>query len=1165
MAAPARAQTPQAVQAAKPAARQPSSTPAPRPSEAVRPAGAPFVRLAPLRSAPPTGAPPQLRALLVRDAGEPLTLPVRGMLERSFGVDLAPVRVHQGPQAAPLVDGAGARALTFGTHVVLGSRERATDLALMAHEVAHVLQQQGAPRVQNLGGRDTPDALEHEADRAAAAVAAGRPARVLGHTAARPQFSVGGWLRRQASAAAGAVTGAASAVAGAVGDIVGAAFNFIRDRARAIPGYDLLAFVLGRDPISQQPVERNAVNLIRAMIGLWPGGALIFQALERYGIIERVGSWVQQQLANLGLAAGAIREALDRFISTLSASDVLNLGAVWDRARRIFSEPIDRVRQFVRGLVDGVLGFIRDAVLRPLARLAEGTRGYDLLKLVLGQDPITGDPYPRTPANVIGGFMRLIGQEEKWQHLQQSRAIPRAWAWFQAQMGTLLGFVRQVPQLFLQALRSLQIGDLLNLGGAFARMRAIFGGFVGSFVSWAGNAAVQVMMFIFEVLAPGAMPVLRRAAGVIRTIVSEPIRFVGNLVRAGVQGFRQFGANIRTHLVSGLVGWLTGALTGAGLQLPQRWDLRGILSLVLQILGLTWQNIRQKLLRHIPEPVLRTLETTFDIVVTLVREGPAAAWQKIVEQLGNLQEMVFGQIRDWVARTVVGQAIIRIASMLNPAGAVIQAIIAIYNTIMFFRERLQQIIQVAESFFNSIAAIAGGAIAAAATRVEQTMGRLVPVVISFLARLIGLGGISDTIRNIINRIRAPVDRALDRVVDWIVAQARRLGRAVVAGARSVAQRVLEWWRERREFEAGGERHAVYFRGQEGQAELMVASRPVTWDAFVSGLASYPGPQGIAAKNDALAAATTLRNTMRRPASAFAPPNTKEVRVREELNALAVALGRLLRLSPPGTNLYPGSGLDPRTRTVEQLWSDILPAPIPGTTEAPREIEQRRVLARGRLLDQYPANRRPTAQAMIDFNLGRDIKAFNLAENESANPADAHTEKRHVLNGSGEIKDRRDLALRVLLNVPTTGGTWTAGTYRSSTNAGQAIRAAIAGEMTAAGGWPAFRERIIATTGNASAIPGDVSASPAGEIFRNPAGAVVTVATLPAYLATYTFQGIPLVGAAGTRPLYPGDPQRGLAGNPLVIAIPLSGNVRVVMRTRPTARGGWFVLTSYPVP
>jgi hypothetical protein len=757
----------------------------------------------------------------LRGAGAPMPGAVRARLEASLGADLGAVRVHPADAVEP-APGPGVRAFAYGDHVVLGSGERATDLGLMAHEAAHVLQQRGGGAVPQTSAADASGALEHEADRVSAAVVAGEPARVQGRTAPRPQFQLG-WLRR-----------AAGAVVGAVGDVAGAALRFIRERAVHIPGYALLAFVIGRDPVTQQPVERSAANLVRGLMGLWPGGELFFQALQRYEILDRVGAWLRGRLDTLGGIVSGIRTALDRFIATLGAADILSPAAVFDRARRIFADPAERALAFVRGLAGDVLGFVRDAVLRPIARLAEGTRGYDLLKLVLGRDPITGESHPPTAANVIGGFMRLIGQEEKWRHLQESRAIPRAWAWFQQQLGVLTGFVREVPALFLGALRSLQIRDLLDLGGAFSRMRGIFGGFVSRFVSWAGDAALQVMMFIFEVLAPGAMPVLRRAAGVIRTIVGAPVAFVGNLVRAGLRGFQQFRENIRTHLVNGLVGWLTGALAGAGLQLPARWDARGILSLALQVLGLTWQNIRQKLLRHVPEPVLRGLEAGFDLVVTLVREGPAAAWRQILEHLQNLQEMVFGQIREWVTRTVVGQAVVRILSMLNPAGAVIQAIIAIYNTIMFFRERLQQIMQVAEAFFNSIAAIAAGSIGAAATRVEQTMGRLVPVVISFLARLIGLGGISDTIRNLVARIRAPVDRALDRVVDWLVAQARRLGRAVAAGARRAAGAVADWWRAQVPFTSTrGQSHRLFFAGQGAGARLKVASVEMFTEQFIA--------------------------------------------------------------------------------------------------------------------------------------------------------------------------------------------------------------------------------------------------------------------------------------------------------------------------------------------
>src|SRR5262249_18046908 len=90
----------------------------------------------------------------------------------------------------------------------------------------------------------------------------------------------------------------------------------------------------------------------------------------------------------------------------------------------------------------------------------------------------------------------------------------------------------------------------------------------------------------------------------------------------------------------------------------------------------------------------------------------------------------------------------------------------------------RQIAQVAASMIDSIAAIASGNIGSAANRVETTMAGLLTLVISFLARIAGLGRVSDMVTNVVNRVRAPIDRALDRVVEWIMTMARRLGRAI---------------------------------------------------------------------------------------------------------------------------------------------------------------------------------------------------------------------------------------------------------------------------------------------------------------------------------------------------------------------------------------------------
>ncbi|TNV63065.1 DUF4157 domain-containing protein, partial [Corallococcus exiguus] len=681
--------------------------------------------------------------------GAPLAPSVRDTLESTLQTDLQSVRVHTGARAQDAAASLSARAFTFGNHVFLGPGERATDAGLLAHEAAHVVQQQGAPVVQ----RSAPGqggAHEQEAQRASEAVGRGEPFNVRERTSGFRAQRLG----------------------------IGNPLNYFAEKANNIPGFRMFTVALGMNPINMTPVDRSAANVMRAAVELIPGGALITEALNNHGVFDRAGSWVEQQIRSLGLNGNEIHAALTRFVESLKLADLLDPGGVWERAQRIFTEPIQRLTGFLGGLVSGIGQLIKDAILRPLARLAEGTRGYDLLKAVLRQDPITGEPVQADAEALIGGFMKLIGQEETWENLKRGNAVGRAWAWFQGALGELLGFVRQVPGQFLSALRSLEIADIVLLPRAFAKVASAFGGFIGRFLSWAGNAVWNLLEIIFSVVAPKVMPYLRRAAATFRTILRDPIGFIGNLVKAGLQGLRQFAGRFLTHLRASLIGWLTGAMSGAGIYIPQGFTLVEVLKFVLSVLRLTWQSLRQKLMRAVGEPAVRAMETTFDLVRTLVTQGPAAAWEQIQQSVSNLRDMVMEQVMTFVRDRVVQAAITRLVTSLNPAGAFIQAIIATYNTVMFFVERMSQIAQVAASVIDSLAAIASGAIGAAANRVEQTMAGLLTLVISFLARIAGLGRVSDAVTNVINAVRQPIDRGLDRVVDWIVAQAKKLGRFV---------------------------------------------------------------------------------------------------------------------------------------------------------------------------------------------------------------------------------------------------------------------------------------------------------------------------------------------------------------------------------------------------
>ncbi len=152
---------------------------------------------------------------------------------------------------------------------------------------------------------------------------------------------------------------------------------------------------------------------------------------------------------------------------------------------------------------------------------------------MLGRDPVTDEPYPQDAETLIGGFMKFIGEEEIWLNMKRANAVARAWAWFKQTMTELKAFVQQVPAKFLQAFTSLEISDLILIPRAFSKIAGVFGGFVGHFISWAGSAVWHLLEIIFDVVSPGALSYIKRTGAALKSILKNPLPFVGNLVRGG--------------------------------------------------------------------------------------------------------------------------------------------------------------------------------------------------------------------------------------------------------------------------------------------------------------------------------------------------------------------------------------------------------------------------------------------------------------------------------------------------------------------------------------------------------------------------------------------------------------------------------------------------------
>lgn len=710
--------------------------------------------------------------------GEPLSSDVRGHMEPRFGADFSNVRIHRDAESAGLNNQLSARAFTYQNHIFF-SRDQYQPGAsegqhLLAHELTHTIQQ--------------------------------------GHAVQRsPQVS----------------TAAATPAVQRLG--VQDALDKFAEWAYAIPGFRLLTLVIGFNPVNMRSADRNAANLLRALIELMPGGAFITQALDNHGVINKAASWIERQLATLGNIGAGIIAALRSFMDSLSWTDILDLGGVWERAKRIFTEPIGRLISFATSTATELLKLVKDAILKPLAALAQGTRGYDLLCAILGEDPVTGEPVARTAENLLGGFMKLIGQEEIWENIKKGNAIARAWAWFQSALSGLMGMVRTVPGRIVAILTSLTFVDIITIAGAFGKVVKAFLTIAVEFVTWGLTTIWNLLEIIFDVVSPGLMGYVRRTGAALKGILKNPMPFLGNLVRAGKLGFTNFADRIGTHLKAGLIDWLTGSLEGV--YIPKALSLPELGRFALSVLGITWAQIRGKIVKALGpngEKIMQGLELAFDVVKALVVGGVGAAWELIKGKLTDLKDQVTSGIISFVVDSIVKKAIPKILAMFIPGAGFISAIISIYDTVMVFVQKISKIIQVVTAFIDSIVTIAAGNITAAANRVESVLAGLLSLAISFLAGFLGLGKVTDKIMGVVQKIRTTVDKALDAVIGWIVGKAGAFLGKVKAGV----QHLFQWWKKKRSITVGNEQHTLEFDGEGPGARFVIRSAPEKPSSFL---------------------------------------------------------------------------------------------------------------------------------------------------------------------------------------------------------------------------------------------------------------------------------------------------------------------------------------------
>ncbi|MGW0768971.1 HPC2 multi-domain protein [Streptomyces sp. NPDC002676] len=294
-------------------------------------------------------------------------------------------------------------------------------------------------------------------------------------------------------------------------------------------------------------------------------------------------------------------------------------------------------------------------------------------------------------------------------------------------------------------------------------------------VAKAVDAVKAVINTILE-LKRLLLSVLAKAASAVMLILKDPIGFLRNLVSAVGAGLRQFLQNIGRHLQQGILSWLLGKTAEAGIELPATFDTQGVLRMLASLLGLTWQNIRGRIVRKVPdmEPAVAAAETAVPLVAEVRKRGVAGMWEDLKARVGDLKNDLLDKVIAYVTPTIVQAGIMWVLSLLNPASAFVRAVKLIIDIVRFIVTQARQIFEFVNAVLDAVISIARGGSGGVPGLIERALARSIPVLLGVLAALLGVGGIAAKVKQIVQAMSKPVDRAVDWVIDKIVGLVKKL-------------------------------------------------------------------------------------------------------------------------------------------------------------------------------------------------------------------------------------------------------------------------------------------------------------------------------------------------------------------------------------------------------
>ena len=260
--------------------------------------------------------------------------------------------------------------------------------------------------------------------------------------------------------------------------------------------------------------------------------------------------------------------------------------------------------------------------------------------------------------------------------------------------------------------------------------------------------------------------------GAAARIIRSPGQFLSNLGQGILQGLAMFRDNIGDNIKNAVVQWLTGNLGSAGIELPRSFDAKGLIGFAMELVGLGLNNIKNIARRVFGRTVVAAIEAglagaehikqLFDI---LVADGPAGLYEHLRGEFERIKGEMMEKIGKALATSLVVAGIRKALGLLSGlvsggVGTIITIVTTIIDVVLWFRDNAAQLAELVSTIARLALAVLDGNVSALANGINNLLKRLMPLALSFVGALVGIGGVVRKIQSIFKAIKRPATRAI---------------------------------------------------------------------------------------------------------------------------------------------------------------------------------------------------------------------------------------------------------------------------------------------------------------------------------------------------------------------------------------------------------------------